>query len=102
MAAPDLEVRLGIEYANHDGVALLGDLYTPAAPGAYPTLLLIHGGAWKMGSRASYQYWGPYLARRGYTAFAVDCEIRITRCAVDVSLSVKGRPATTGMSSTRK
>ena len=79
MAAPDVEVRLGIEYANHDGVALLGDLYTPAAPGAYPTLLLIHGGAWKMGTRAGYQYWGPYLARRGYAAFAVDYRLATPR-----------------------
>ena len=72
MAAPDVEVRLGIEYANHDGVSLLGDLYLPAAPGAYPALLLIHGGAWFRGSRTGYQYWGPYLARRGYVAFTVD------------------------------
>src|SRR5690349_17798044 len=69
---PEIEVRRGIEYANHDGVALLGDLYMPAAPGAYPALLLIHGGAWLRGSRTAYQRWGPYLARRGYVAFAVD------------------------------
>jgi len=51
MAAParsGVDVQAGIEYANHDGTALLGDLYTPAAPGAYPALLLVHGGAWKM------------------------------------------------------
>jgi acetyl esterase/lipase len=56
MSASDVEVRLGIEYANHDGVALLGDLYSPAAPGAYPGLVLIHGGAWKVGSRELYRY----------------------------------------------
>jgi acetyl esterase/lipase len=79
MAAPDFEVRLGIEYANHDGVSLLGNLYLPAAPGAYPALLLIHGGAWKMGTRAGYQYWGPYLAQRGYVAFAVDYRLATPR-----------------------
>jgi acetyl esterase/lipase len=68
---PEIEVQLGVEYANHDGVALLGDLYMPAAPGAYPAMLLIHGGAWLRGSRTAYQYWGPYLARHGYVAFAV-------------------------------
>src|SRR4051794_41032458 len=61
-----------VEYATHDGMALLGDLYTPAGPGIYPALLLIHGGAWKTGSRAAYRYWGPYLARHGYVAFSVD------------------------------
>lgn len=69
---PEIDVRLGVEYADHDGVALLGDLYMPAAPGAYPAMLLIHGGAWLRGSRTAYQYWGPYLARHGYVAFSVD------------------------------
>jgi acetyl esterase/lipase len=69
---PGVERAPAIEYANHDGVSLLGDLYAPAAPGAYPALLLIHGGAWKLGSRAIYRYWGPYLAQHGYIAFAVD------------------------------
>jgi acetyl esterase/lipase len=79
MSAPDVDVQLGIEYANHDGTALLGDLYTPAAPGAYPALLLIHGGAWKMGTRAIYQHWGPYLARHGYVAFTVDYRLATPR-----------------------
>src|SRR5262249_12603270 len=69
MSAPDVEVQLGIEYANHDGTALLGDLYAPAAPGTYPALLLIHGGAWKMGSRTHYLYGGPCRAERGCGAF---------------------------------
>jgi len=72
MSAPAIDIQRDIEYANHDGVALLGDLYAPAAPGPYPALLLLHGGGWKLGSRASYRYWGPYLAQRGYVAFAAD------------------------------
>jgi acetyl esterase/lipase len=79
MTDPTVDVQLGIEYANHDGVALLGDLYAPSAPGSYPALLLIHGGAWKMGSRAIYQYWGPYLAQQGYVAFAVDYRLATPR-----------------------
>jgi acetyl esterase/lipase len=68
----DVDVQLGVEYANHDGVALLGDLYAPTAPGSYPAMVLIHGGAWKLGTRTAYRYWGPYLARHGYVAFTVD------------------------------
>jgi acetyl esterase/lipase len=68
----DIDVRLGIEYANHDGEPLLGDLYAPAGAGPYPALVLIHGGGWKLASRLLYQHWGPYLAKSGYVAFAVD------------------------------
>jgi acetyl esterase/lipase len=72
MSEPDVEVQFGVEYANHDDEALLGDLYTPAVPGSFPALLLIHGGAFKAGTRVVYQHWGPYLARHGYVAFTVD------------------------------
>jgi acetyl esterase/lipase len=63
-------VERGVEFARHEGVSLRGDLYTPAAGGTYPALVLIHGGGWQIGSPAVYQHWGPYLAERGYVAFA--------------------------------
>jgi acetyl esterase/lipase len=31
----------------------------------------IHGGYWRRGSRDTYQYWGPYLAARGYAGFTI-------------------------------
>jgi hypothetical protein len=52
MSASNIEIQLGIEYANHEGVSLLGDLYMPAGQGLFPTMLLIHGGAWQRSSRA--------------------------------------------------
>ncbi|MBM2811929.1 MAG: esterase/lipase [Chloroflexi bacterium] len=67
-----IEIQPGIEYACHDGVSLLGDLYSPVATGSYPALLVIHGGAWKQSSRATYRHWGPYLAEHGYVVFSVD------------------------------
>jgi acetyl esterase/lipase len=70
--ASEVSVEKGVEYARHDGVPLLGDLYAPAAPGTYPALVLVHGGAWQRGSREFYQHWGPYLAGHGYVAFAID------------------------------
>jgi acetyl esterase/lipase len=65
-----IDIRQGIEYARHDGAALLGDLYAPEAPGRYPAIVAVHGGGWQQGTRESYRYWGPYLAARGYTLFA--------------------------------
>jgi len=66
-----VQTKTGIAYANHDGVELLGDLYLPAGATAAPALIAVHGGAWIMGARSAFQYWGPYLAARGIATFAV-------------------------------
>ncbi len=65
------QIQLGIAYANHDGIELLGDLYLPKSVKATPALVAIHGGAWVGGVRTAFQYWGPYLAARGIALFAV-------------------------------
>jgi acetyl esterase/lipase len=66
-----VEVRNGVTYATHDGVALMGDLYLPAGPGPYPALVGVHGGGWQAGARNSFQFFGPWLAQRGYVLFAI-------------------------------
>ena len=66
-----IETRSGITYATHDGVALAGDLYLPAGTGPFPALVAAHGGGWQAGARSAFQYWGPYLAARGYALFAI-------------------------------
>jgi acetyl esterase/lipase len=69
--SPAVDTRVNIAYATHDGVTLLGDLYLPAAGGPFPALVAAHGGGWQAGARSAFQYWGPYLAARGYVLFAV-------------------------------
>ncbi len=64
-------VHNGIADANHDGVELLGDLYLPKDAKAAPALVAVHGGGWVAGVRGAFQYWGPYLARRGIAVFAI-------------------------------
>src|SRR2546429_147623 len=66
-----IETRSGLTYATHDGVALAGDLYLPAGTGPFPALVAAHGGGWQAGARSAFQYWGPYLAARGYALFAI-------------------------------
>ena len=63
---------LGLEYANHDGVALLADLYLPAGPGPHPVVVGITGGGWRVGSRMGLRGWGEYLAAQGYALLAID------------------------------
>jgi acetyl esterase/lipase len=64
-----IETRNGVSYATHDGVSLLGDLYLPAGAGPFPALVGVHGGGWQAGARNAFQFWGPYLAARGYVLF---------------------------------
>ena len=66
------DLQRNVEYGTHDGVSLLADLYTPAAPGKYPTLVAVHGAGWQGGSKSAYQYWGPWLAQRGYAVLSID------------------------------
>ena len=66
-----IETRGGVSYATHDGVALAGDLYLPAGAGPFPALVGVHGGGWQAGARNAFQFWGPYLAERGYALFAI-------------------------------
>ena len=68
--AQEIEVQKDVEFAKHDGVALLADLYMPKAPGKYPALVAVFGGGWQVGSKSTYGFWGPYLAQHGYVLMA--------------------------------
>jgi acetyl esterase/lipase len=70
-AKPKTDFRQNIVYATHDGVELQGDLYLPAGAGPFPLLINVHGGYWRRGARETYQYWGPYLAERGFAGFTI-------------------------------
>jgi acetyl esterase/lipase len=72
------DTRPGLTYATHDGVALAGDLYVPKGSGPFPVLVALHGGGWVQGVRSAFQYWGPYLAARGYALFAISYRLAKT------------------------
>jgi acetyl esterase/lipase len=68
----EVVTRTNIEYVEHDGVKLAGDLYLPRGRDKAPVLIAAHGGGWQAGSRASYRFWGPYLAKHGFGLFAIN------------------------------
>lgn len=45
---------------------LLADVYTPSGTGPFPSVLLIHGGAWKRGDREQVKGLAERIAARGY------------------------------------
>lgn len=51
---------------------LKADIYYPTGSGAYPGIVLIHGGAWLQGYKEMYDEWAPYLAKQGYVTMALD------------------------------
>lgn len=69
-ATHEVEIRRDVQYAVHGGETLTGHLYSPVGPGPYPAVICVHGGAWQMRMSDNYQYWGPWLAARGYVVFA--------------------------------
>ena len=70
--AHDVDIRKNIQFGVHDGDLLTADYYAPGGSGPYPSLVTMHGGGWERGTAEHYQYWGPYLAERGYALFSVN------------------------------
>jgi acetyl esterase/lipase len=68
----EVETKLDIAFAEHDGIALLGDLYRPMGRPRAPVLVGVHGGGWQVGDRKFYKNWGNYLAKHGYAVFAIE------------------------------
>lgn len=60
-----------IEYAQHDGVTLTGDLYLPKGVDKAPVVIAAHGGGWQAGGPVTYRHWGTFFAKHGYAVFAI-------------------------------
>lgn len=72
MNLQEFEVRHGVQYVVHGGEALTGHLCLPRGAGPHPAVIAVHGGGWQIRNSDNYQYWGPWLAARGYALFAPD------------------------------
>src|SRR5687768_18422863 len=82
LAASAVREARDVTYVVRDGRPLRFDVaWTEGGPRA-PLVLLLHGGSWSAGSRASLHDEMRALARRGYTAATV--EYRLTRAPRDV------------------
>jgi acetyl esterase/lipase len=64
-----------IQYGVANGKPLLLDAYvppTPAPAGGRPAVVMIHGGGWRTGDKASWAEEANRLAERGWVAFSVN------------------------------
>jgi acetyl esterase/lipase len=65
------DARYAQVYAQRDSGPLKADLYLPHGDGPFPGVLVVHGGAWRMGTRAQLSAVAQQLAARGYVAAAI-------------------------------
>lgn len=72
--APSGQARVsrGVAVADASGVPLTVDVYQPIAPGRYPAIVQLYGGAWQRGEPGDDAAFGRYLAAHGYVVFAID------------------------------
>lgn len=69
-----IDVRTDVQYGTADGKPLLLDAYVPAEKGGHrrPAVLLIHGGAWRAGDKATFEPEARKLAAKGWVAFSIN------------------------------
>lgn len=61
----------GVVYATRGDEPLEADIYLPAGEGPFPAVLVVHGGAWRSGSRTQMTFVAERLAESGYVAVAI-------------------------------
>jgi acetyl esterase/lipase len=68
----EVKVDVNVTYRTlDDGKEMKLDIAYPTGEGAHPTVLCVHGGAWRFGSRKELNRWIRYLADDGYVGVAV-------------------------------
>src|SRR6476659_9232127 len=71
-AEPTVDVLRNQVFVERDSGPLAADVYRPRGAGPFPGMLVVHGGAWRMGTRADLAAIAKALAEHGYTAVAID------------------------------
>lgn len=66
-----IEVRYGEVYVERESGPLKADVYMPAGDGPFPGVLVVHGGAWYIGTRAQLSGFARTLAQNQFTAVAI-------------------------------
>lgn len=70
--AKDFSTKEAIEYSKVGDRTLLLDVYVPESDGPHPAVLVVHGGAWRSGSRTQLRGYATALAERGFVCFAIE------------------------------
>ena len=69
---PGYELKEEIVYSQVGDRELLLDAFVPKGNENRPAVLVVHGGAWRMGNRKQLRRYADLLAERGFVCFAID------------------------------
>src|SRR6185503_19595377 len=69
---PAIDVLRNRVFVERDSGPLAAVIYRPQGAGPFPGMLVVHGGAWRLGARADLAAIAKGLAKHGYTAVAID------------------------------
>ncbi|MDZ4657766.1 MAG: alpha/beta hydrolase [Bythopirellula sp.] len=69
--AGEFDTKYGETYVERETGPLKADLYIPRGAGPHPGVLVVHGGAWAMGTRAQLSGVAQRLAQQGFSAVAI-------------------------------
>jgi acetyl esterase/lipase len=70
-AAGGYKATYGEVYVERDSGPLKADVYAPNGEGPFPGVLVVHGGAWRTGTRGQLAGVAQMLAENGFTAVAI-------------------------------
>jgi acetyl esterase/lipase len=77
-AEPPIDILRNQVFVERDSGPLAADVYRPQGAGPFPAILVVHGGAWRMGARADFATIAKGLAEHGYAAVAIDYRLAPT------------------------
>jgi len=66
------QTQFNIPYVRRGEQILKLDAYVPTGAGPHPAIVVIHGGAWKMGNKAQLALHAAALARAGFACFCIE------------------------------
>lgn len=70
-ATYEYDVHYNVPFAQRGAETLLLDAYIPRGEGPFPGVVVIHGGAWRMGNKAQLALHAARLARAGFASFCI-------------------------------
>lgn len=69
--ADEVDAAFGKVYLQRESGPLKADVYSPRGEGPFPGVLVVHGGAWRMGTRGQLAGVAQKLAKNGFVAVAI-------------------------------